>query len=953
MNNEYLKVTSFNCNSFKSSIDAVQMLCKDNDILLLQETWLLENEIGMLNNVDDQFYGKGISSVDLSGAFLMGRPFGGLAFLYKKRLSPHVKIVDYADKRIFGLEVTSGSLKMLIVNVYFPYECHNNFYEYVDYLGKMYSIIDTTDTPYVIVLGDMNADTYMYLDPGSGYDSVFGKEMLKFCDEHNLIISDLDRLGCSDKVFTHYSDAHNTVSWLDHCIATVNAHKLITDVSIIGKFVVSDHFPLSIRVEWEVKYTATRSTKRTENRKINWSELSVFDQSKYKESSEVLLQNIYIPVDVIECKNANCNLPTHKNEIDSMYRHINQCLHEAGDTLKVVKIKKPYKIIPGWNDVCRDAHLQARESFLIWVSYGKPKVGIIFTCMTRSRALFKYSLRYCKRAEKTIVADKLATELYRKNYINFWKQVKIMNAKHTPVANMIGGCQGSQDIAKMWKNHFSSLLNNASSRASYRNQVINSLKNCVNIDGISDHVILEALRSLKSGVSPGPDGITTEHFKHAGPKLSVLLSLLFSSIFTHGYLPASIMATTIVPLLKDKTGDIADVNNYRPIAMATVTSKLLEYVIQMRYDEYLMTSDNQFSFKKSHSTDMAVFSLKETVNLYRAHSSPVFICFLDSSKAFDKINHWALFAKLIARNVPLFVVRLLLYWYRNQTLSVLWDGVRSDSFKTSNGVKQGGVLSPLLFNIYMDDLSILLNQSGIGCHVNDSIINHVMYADDMCLLAPCSTALQKLVNICYDYANEHDILYNAKKSVCMLINSKKFHVRSYPSIRVGSCTLGYVKSCKYLGCLIDEQLCDNDDIQKTLRGIYARGNVLIRRFSNCSQKVKLMLFQSFCTNFYCTHLWWSYSRETLRNTTVAYNNTLRFMMGYGRFCSASGMFVQCNIDNFETIRRRYIYGFKCRLQDSKNYIVKCLLQHQLYEATPSAMEWGRSLYTGQIATIFL
>ena len=309
----------------------------------------------------------------------------------------------------------------------------------------------------------------------------------------------------------------------------------------------------------------------------------------------------------------------------------------------------------------RDAHLQARESFLIWVSHGKPKDGLILTCMTRFRALFKYSLRYCKRAEKTIVADKLATELHSKNYIKFWKQVKTMNAKHTPVANMIGGCQGSQDIAKMWKNHFSSLLNNASSRASYQNQVINSLENCVNIEGIS-----------------GPDGITTEHFKYAGPKLSVLFSLLFLSIFTHGYLPDSIMATTIVPYLKDKTGDIADVNNYRPIAMATVTSKLLEYVIQKRYDEYLMTSDNQFSFKKSHSTDMAVFSLKETVNLYRAHSSPVFICFLDSSKACDKINHRALFAKLIARNMPLFVVRLLLYWYRNQTLSVLWDGVRSD-----------------------------------------------------------------------------------------------------------------------------------------------------------------------------------------------------------------------------------------------------------------------------------
>ena len=90
--------------------------------------------------------------------------------------------------------------------------------------------------------------------------------------------------------------------------------------------------------------------------------------------------------------------------------------------------------------------------------------------------------------------------------------------------------------------------------------------------------------------------------------------------------------------------------------------------------------------------------------------------------------------------------------------------------------------------------------------------------------------------------------------------------------------------------------------------------VLIRKFSNCSTRVKKQLFQAFCTNFYCTHLWWSYSKETLRKTTVAYNNTLRFLLGYQRFCSASGMFIECNLDNFATIRRRYIYNFKAELE---------------------------------------
>ena len=126
---------------------------------------------------------------------------------------------------------------------------------------------------------------------------------------------------------------------------------------------------------------------------------------------------------------------------------------------------------------------------------------------------------------------------------------------------------------------------------------------------------------------------------------------------------------------------------------------------------------------------MAVFSLKETINIYWRHSSPVFVCFLDASKAFDKINHWILFDKLIKLNMPLIVVRLLAFWYMNQRLSVQWHDEISEPFRTSNGVKQGGILSPLFFNIYMDDLSKNLNNAGVGCYVNNNTVNHIMYAD--------------------------------------------------------------------------------------------------------------------------------------------------------------------------------------------------------------------------------
>ena len=146
---------------------------------------------------------------------------------------------------------------------------------------------------------------------------------------------------------------------------------------------------------------------------------------------------------------------------------------------------------------------------------------------------------------------------------------------------------------------------------------------------------------------------------------------------------------------------------------------------------------------------------------------PLFVCFLDASKAFDKIDYWLLFEKLIDRHFPIFIVRLLAFWYSSQSMNVRWGSALSDSFLVSNGVRQGGIMSPLFFNIYMNDLSIALNNSGIGCNFNGDVINHFIYADDMCLVAPCTKALQKLVDVCTDFASSACVL--SQKSINLTI----------------------------------------------------------------------------------------------------------------------------------------------------------------------------------------
>ena len=97
----------------------------------------------------------------------------------------------------------------------------------------------------------------------------------------------------------------------------------------------------------------------------------------------------------------------------------------------------------------------------------------------------------------------------------------------------------------------------------------------------------------------------------------------------------------------------------------------------------------------------------------------------------------------------------------------------STTFTTSNGVRQGGILSPLFFNVYMNKLSSALNDAKVGCITNGVYMNHLMYADDLVLIAPSVRALQVLLSYCDSFAKDNDVKYNAKKTVCMFVRPKE------------------------------------------------------------------------------------------------------------------------------------------------------------------------------------
>ena len=187
-------------------------------------------------------------------------------------------------------------------------------------------------------------------------------------------------------------------------------------------------------------------------------------------------------------------------------------------------------------------------------------------------------------------------------------------------------------------------------------------------------------------------------------------------------------------------------------------------------------NERQFAYKPKTSTSQCTFILSETVNYYIKNGSKAIVSLIDCSKAFDRVEYKMLFEILCNKGMCPLVCRLLAVMYSNITAYVCWDKTISKEFRINNGVKQGGVMSPLLFNLYTECLMSRVIDSGIGCHVGDVNAAILMYADDIALLAPSRDAMQKLLNICEEFGREYHLSFNADKSECIVFGGSGSYI---------------------------------------------------------------------------------------------------------------------------------------------------------------------------------
>ena len=188
--------------------------------------------------------------------------------------------------------------------------------------------------------------------------------------------------------------------------------------------------------------------------------------------------------------------------------------------------------------------------------------------------------------------------------------------------------------------------------------------------------------------------------------------------------------------------------------------------------------------------------LKETLEYYRHNKSTVYCTMLDATKAFDRVEYCKLVRLLLNKKLPAVIIRVLLHMYLLHFTMVAWNGTCSRRFRVLNRVRQGAILSPILFCVYFDTLLCRLSSTGIGCHMGSLFVGALAYADDLVLVAPGSNAMRCMLQICDEYAAQYNVVFNANKSKCLHCRSHSI-AKQVSTFRFYRFTLGL----KLLGSL--------------------------------------------------------------------------------------------------------------------------------------------------------
>ncbi len=810
----------------------------ENDVIMLSETWIDEN------TDPKRFIIPGFKEFNVHRKNLHSnahRSSGGILVYIRKSLLSGIKKVKEVCDHFVVLEIrTIKGIAMHLIVAYIPplktsyicKTCDNNFYDTLRDLVIQYATKGS-----VSVCGDMNAHTaeinenipndVQGNDPSDLVDPAIwnteipsrvsvdkkpvnqhGTDLLSLCIASGLRI--MNGRAFADKGLGKATFIKGECeSVLDYLLVQESSYSKLTNFFIGDKWPESDHCPVHFEFSLEGGIqTQSKSYCSAESNELykkfmyeeNDASRALIRSCLTDEIGSAALSKFYDGIYSLESGSQLCSY---------FDNYILQACERSMKSTKKSLCKSKFPANGWFDDDCKKAKSAYHEANRL----GKPR-----SVLDQLENDYKRIVQQKKREHNYKNLSDLQS---CQNQKELWKKLKNLKQKNMHVAEDFSvedfrnfyskpaienknNCfdfdlSHAEDLKELVRKFVSSKGEEAPlSEKTSEDELIRYILNAT----IENEEIMAAIHKLKKGKSPGIDGIPLDIFKDFTMQLLPPLSSLLNYMFEKGEYPDSWSTAVISPVPKVSQPVLTE--QFRRISVLPAASKIYEEIMNNRlvFIETVFEKGDPFNggFKKGSRTSDNLFILNAIIEKYKCMGKPLFLCFVDFKRAFDSINRALLFVKLIKNGYTSKLLRVIIDMYSKTSSVVKWKGYLSKSFNDVMGVAQGGITSPFLFKNFLTDLGENLNDD-CGVVLHESIISHLLWADDLFLVSPSADLMQLQLNNLKSYCSQWQMVVNTVKTKVIVFgvrDTTKF------SFMFGENVIDICKNYSYLGNLIKD-----------------------------------------------------------------------------------------------------------------------------------------------------
>ncbi|KAK3082441.1 hypothetical protein FSP39_009605 [Pinctada imbricata] len=760
---------------------------------------------------------------------------GGIAILVKNNIKAEIEFHKTSadliwlklNKKFFQFEsdLYIGVVYISPQNSYCTKEISEKTWE-----GLKTGILKYNNLGNIMLLGDFNArtgrlqcdyiidDENRYMDFDSSYISdnpiyerismdksvnEYGRNLLELCKANRLRILNGRTIGDTIGKFTCYQ--WNGCSVVDYCIVTEDLLGTVEYFHIHDlKGLYSNHSKLSLQIPSKFNFIDNNEEMVDLPLQIRWN-------AEIESIYNLKLQTDKIKTDITEISE---KIEVNDESINENVKAINEILLDAlpTNTIRKRKVTKK-KCRKKWYDGdCRELKRmlnRANRKFIL-----NPCDMSAREAFFRVRKMYKKTLKFKNKLFKIQLIEKI-NNIDSKNNKEFWEvvdELKIIDgSKYDNKAALISG--------ETWVWHFKNLLQkriDPGTELIMDTEFLSEENDLSAIITVSE--TMEAIKALKSGKSSSLDMIKNEMLNVAANCCANMFTKLFNKILKTGNFPLEWSRNIIVPL--HKAGNCHDTNNYRGLALTSCLGKVFTSILNKRLNKFTKDRDIisklQIGFSEKSQTLYHMFVLKTLMDKYKFENKKLYLGFVDFKKAYDTVWRDGLMYKLNKNGINGKIFNVIKDMYSKSETCIKVDGKRTDFFKDNVGVKQGEVLSPLLFNIYINDVVDVLGDIDSPV-LNESVIDCLLYADDLVILSSTFGGLQRKFDNLAKYCDRWKLEINESKS--MVLQVSKHGRISSDTIKLKHSVLTNTSKYKYLGVIFDS----TGNFHPAKKNIYDRG----------------------------------------------------------------------------------------------------------------------------------